>query len=576
MRNIIKSVLNWLSKHKVISLIIALVFIGIGGWWYTSANKTAGKVSYVTSPVKKGTIVVSISGSGQVSASNQIDLKSKVSENVVYVGVKNGQQVRAGTLLMEFDTTNTQKAVRNAQLNLDNAKLALQKLAGDNSTAAPLNKQQAQDNLAKAYNDGFNTISNTFLDLSAMITDLDSTFFKNINSNPQDINYYINYIKSYYSNKVSGANNYADSANAKTYLDKANTDADNANNAYQKAHSAYDKNFYDYKLISRNSDATTIESMMNETYVTTQDISDAVKNINTLIQFYLDTLTAQSLAANSVATSQLATLNTYTGKINTDLSNLLSVQDTIKNNKTAITNSDLDLQSQNLSLRQAENALTDAKDNLANCYIYAPFSGIVANVVFNRGDAVSAGTVALTLITNQSITKIPFNEVDITKIKVGQKAVLTFDAIDALTIAGQVSQIDTLGTVTQGVVNYNVELVFDASQTEVKPGMSVNASIITDVKQDVLTVPNSAVKTAGGLSYVQVLVNGQPQRKTVQTGLVNDTDTEITGGLLEGENVITQTITSSVATGAQSTSSIRIPGITGGGGGGFGGGRGGN
>ena len=130
-------------------------------------------------------------------------------------------------------------------------------------------------------------------------------------------------------------------------------------------------------------------------------------------------------------------------------------------------------------------------------------------------DAASPSTTAVTLITNQDITEIPFNEVDITKIKVGQKATLTFDAIDGLSIVGQVADIDTVGTVTQGVVNYNVKIIFDASGSQVKPGMSVTASGITNVKQDVLTVPNSAVKTSGGISYVQVLVNGQPQQKMV-------------------------------------------------------------
>jgi HlyD family secretion protein len=96
--------------------------------------------------------------------------------------------------------------------------------------------------------------------------------------------------------------------------------------------------------------------------------------------------------------------------------------------------------------------------------------------------------------------------------------------------------------------------------------MSVSAAIITDMKQDVLFVPNSAVKQQGGEAYVEVMVNNTPERRTVTTGLTNDTATEIVSGLAEKEQVVTQTTTtSSTSTNTSgSTSAFRIPGIGGG------------
>lgn len=169
------------------------------------------------------------------------------------------------------------------------------------------------------------------------------------------------------------------------------------------------------------------------------------------------------------------------------------------------------------------------------------------------------------------MAEISLNEVDVAKVKVGQKVTLTFDAISDLTIAGDVSEIDTIGTVTQGVVYYNVEIVFNTQDSRVKPGMSVSSAIITDMKQDVLLVPNSAVKSDNsGQQYVQMLQNNVPVNQTVETGFSNDTMTEITSGLKEGDKVVTQTITASTATTAttQTTSQnrstgggIRIPGL---------------
>ena len=112
-----------------------------------------------------------------------------------------------------------------------------------------------------------------------------------------------------------------------------------------------------------------------------------------------------------------------------------------------------------------------------------------------KGQTISSGTSAITFITQSDVTSISLSEEDITKIKLGQKAVLTFDAISGLTVAGQVTEIDTIGTVSQGVVSYNVQITFDTQDSRIKPGMSVNANVITNVEQNVLTVPNSAVKT---------------------------------------------------------------------------------
>jgi len=551
-------------RHKFISGVIIVAVAGGAYFWYASAHTATGKTTYVTTPVTKGSIVLSVSGSGQVSSSDQLDLKSKVSENVTYVGVKSGQKVRAGALLMSFNTVDAQKSVRDAKIALANAQLSLDKLTQSGSVTLPQSKQQAEDNLAKDYNDSFNTISNVFLDLPGMMTGLDDILHgTEITKNTPNIGYYTTTNQGY---------NQTDENQLAQYKVSAE-------DSYQKALAAYNQNAADYKLISRASDTSTIESMLQETYQTSQDISDAVKQMTNLIQLYEDIFTRLQFTINPIATTHLAALSTDTSKINTDISNLVNTTASIKSDKDAIATADLNAQSQdlsvqqqNLSLQQAQNSLADAEANLANCYIYAPFNGTVAVVNFNKGDAVSSGAVAVTIITPQSITKIPFNEIDISKIKEGQKATLTFDAIDSLTLVGQVTAIDTLGTVTQGVVNYNVTVAFDAQNTLVKPGMSVTASIITDVKQDVLTVPNSAVKTAGTQKYVQVLVDGAPVQKNVEVGLSNDTDTEITSGLNEGDNVVTQTITSTAAKTATPTTSsaIRLPGITGGGGGGGG------
>jgi HlyD family secretion protein len=201
----------------------------------------------------------------------------------------------------------------------------------------------------------------------------------------------------------------------------------------------------------------------------------------------------------------------------------------------------------------------DAKEKLADYSLRAPFDGTITGITIKKGDAVTSGTSIATLLTPQKIAEIALNEVDASKISLGQKATLSFDAVDGLSLTGKVSEIDALGTVSQGVVTYTVKITFDAEDARVKPGMSVSAAIITDVKQNVLMVPNSAVKLSGDARYVEVptvpvatdatanvsgiVFNEPPREQSIQMGISNDTSTEIISGLQEGDQIIVRTIT---------------------------------
>jgi HlyD family secretion protein len=197
-----------------------------------------------------------------------------------------------------------------------------------------------------------------------------------------------------------------------------------------------------------------------------------------------------------------------------------------------------------------------------------------------KGDSVSSSAIA-TLISDKNIADVTLNEVDIAKIKLGQKATLTFDAISDLSLTGVVIDADTLGTVSQGVVSYSVKIEFDTQDSRVKPGMSVSVAIITDVKQDVLMVPNSAVKSDSAGNYILipndstnftanstgVILPVAPNSKTIEVGLANDSMTEIISGVNEGDLIVSRTITTSTTstTNSQSNSTQSLFGGSSGG-----------
>ena len=530
----------YIVAHKIISSVLLTIIIGLGYWGYGKVTSTTGQTRYVLSQVAKNTIISSVASSGQVSALNQVAINPTVSGTLIRVNIKPGDKVAAGQTLFVIDDTNAQKSVRDAEISLQNANLSLQKLQLQNSDTS------LNTTLVKAYDDGFTSTSNSFLDLPSIMDGLTNMFFK---SDPK-INgqLYLNW----YAQQVGQA----DQTDALTFQQNLNT-------SYQLALTAYNANLADYKTISRGSDSTKIETLINETYNTTKLLANAIKDANNYIDFVNSSMQKYNFNTPSIIATHKASLNTYTSQVNSHLSDLLSAQTTITNDKNAFPSNDLSTQSAQISIKQAQNSLLDAQQTLSDYYIKAPFDGVIASVPVIRGDNVGSGTTLGTIITSKELATITLNEVDVAKIALGEKATLTFSAVPDLTITGQVAQIDSLGTVSQGVVNYGVKISFDTSDSRIKPGMSVDAEIITKVAQNVLVVPNSAVKTKGGVSYVQMFdtalpapttgVQGSvsavaPKNQTVEVGISDATSTEITSGLKEGDEIVTKTITSTTAT----------------------------
>jgi multidrug efflux pump subunit AcrA (membrane-fusion protein) len=196
-------------------------------------------------------------------------------------------------------------------------------------------------------------------------------------------------------------------------------------------------------------------------------------------------------------------------------------------------------------------------------WIVAPISGTITALNVVNGDDVTSP--AATIIDlNAFEASITVAEADISAVKVGQKAVITFDALTDLTLTGKVTSVDYTGTNTSGVVSYAVEVTPDVPNEKVRGGMTVSVSIITDVATDVLAVPASAVKTAtDGTSYVQVLgTDGLPTNVTVETGMTTDSYVQITSGLTEGQSIIVSTTRSgsTTATTARSNQNILLDG----------------
>jgi len=131
-------------------------------------------------------------------------------------------------------------------------------------------------------------------------------------------------------------------------------------------------------------------------------------------------------------------------------------------------------------------------------------------------------------------------EVDVSKVKVGDRVLITLDAFPRKEFFGEIIHIDSAETIVDGVVYYKVKSTIDTKDTNIKSGMTADIIIITDSKEDALIIPRRAVIEKEGKSMVRIPVNGDFQEIEVETGLVgSDGNIEIISGLKEDDKVIT-------------------------------------
>ncbi|PGS51211.1 efflux RND transporter periplasmic adaptor subunit [Bacillus sp. AFS041924] len=172
----------------------------------------------------------------------------------------------------------------------------------------------------------------------------------------------------------------------------------------------------------------------------------------------------------------------------------------------------------------------------------APVTGTITSLSVKSGDSVqSSATVAHMTNYSSLETTISVDELDIPKVKVGQSVKITASAFEGETFDGTVMKVSNEGTSTNGVSTFDVTIKIKNPKS-LKIGMSTEASILIQSKENALYVPVEAVYKNGDEKYVLVptSTNDSTQstkKVTVKTGITNDTSVEITSGLTEGEFV---------------------------------------
>jgi HlyD family secretion protein len=201
--------------------------------------------------------------------------------------------------------------------------------------------------------------------------------------------------------------------------------------------------------------------------------------------------------------------------------------------------------SKDATVASFEAAYETALVNLDKAVLRAPAGGVIKEVNYKTGEVLgsTATTSFARMISYDFVLEAKVSESDIAKIKLDQKANLTFDAFDPdEKFIASVASIDPSATVVQDVVDYVVKLAMDKDDMRFKDGMSADIDILVFEKDNVLAIQERAIKDVNGKKVVQILEEGKPVDREVKTGAKGDGGMiEIISGLKEGELVITST-----------------------------------
>jgi HlyD family secretion protein len=524
----VTTLIGFMNRTRFFVAALAIVALVLGTLIYRDmfvpSKNAASALNIYT--VARRTVTASITGSGNVEPQAQANVNFKVAGTLTAIDVTVGEHVSAGQTLATIDSSPQQAALAQAQANLATAAANLQ------SVQTPLTSNQVtqlQDNVTTALQ--------TYNDTVAQVNLINSQDAGQVASDQSQL----------------AADQQALSFNLTYQNDLLQLNNDKA--AYQAA------------LATFKGDATcqgvafasySPQCLSEFTAVSSAQI--AVTNDQNKLNVDAAQVNADQSRLNVDTAKQQSDRVSGQRSVNQAVASLTSARDQLKTQTESKPNQIASAQAQ---LASAQAALLTAQQNLNYTTLVAPMDGEVNTINGVVGETVAPGggntseapgsqaplpsaavSNAFMVIGNVSGMEvvIPFAESDASRVAFNQDAQVTFDAVSNLTISGHVIAVASASTVSSGVVNYYATITLNQTNKALKQGMTANATVTVSKVTNAITVPNLAVTHLGEQAYVLVYAGGQQTQTPIETGVVGDQFTEVTGGLNDGEQVVIPTV----------------------------------
>lgn len=554
-------------RNKVIAAIVILALLAGGGWWYAKKKKSSAAATgdrIIETQVRKGDISVTISGTGPVASMNGVSVKSNQSGTVSQIMVQDGAKVKAGQVIMVLDNPNLVASLNQAQLDVENARDSLDNLLHPLSTSVQsqqLKVQAARLTLKQRQQDADNL--SVKAPANGIIASVGSTVGSNVTANQLLFTIYDDSNPTFV---VGLSQEAAADVRVGGKVQVNLTGFGTVNGIVETSGSAATPG-------SGNRDATVpVTIHLAPAYgvrpgmvgTVTFDANSLWHEMPYVVQGNgsIKNETTEVRAQVAGTLSQLGKDNNGNDlkegdRVNAGYVMAILSSDSVMNSLDQAKN-DLSVQEQNLTnlldpsqdpgdtLRlskqkadQAAITLTSRQSDVADLQVKAPVDGIVSSITPRVGDRISTGQALFRVADYGGMqVTISVDELDIAKVKVGQTANITLDALPGKNYTGKVIKVNPEGVYKNDIANFDVTVQFDKPDG-LMAGMNASVNVVVTNRPGVLYVPAQAVTVRQGKAYVrQKGADGQPVEKEIQIGIRTSTQVEVTGGLNEGDHII--------------------------------------
>jgi multidrug efflux pump subunit AcrA (membrane-fusion protein) len=474
--------------------IVVVLVIAIG---QLGASSSSARTEEETVTAESGVVQSTVTGTGNLEPVTDEDVNFQTSGTLTHVYVKSGEKVKKGQLLATVDPTSAKLTLSEARATLASSKTALTKAEDSDSSSTSASTEVTHDTDFVSYSPKKSTSAGTetkTVTVTAPATTSSSTTTSSAQTTPTN----------------SAASTTTTSASATTPAQTTTTSSAN----------------------SPGSSGTSTTGSSSQGTSTTTTTSSA------------GTIAADKLA---VYTDEQAVQTDKTALAETRLR--APVSGTITSLEDLTAGDSVSSATDSTAASSSDTSSSDSTDSGSGS-----LGGTTSTSTSASTSSSSSSEFAeITSLHRLSMT-VAFDESDISKVKVGQAATVTLDALTGVELAAKVTAVSSLGTESSSVVSYDATLTLQQHDARVKPGMSASAAVIVSQGQGV-TVPNDAVTGTGTLGTVTEQVGGKSVSKQVIVGLRGDSRTLIVSGLKAGTQLIVKTTLPSASSSAATTTS---------------------
>jgi HlyD family secretion protein len=542
MKKLLKSKLFWL-------VVIILVAFGI---WVSISLGGVDETAYTTETAQTGALIQTVTATGEVESSNEIDLNFKTSGRLTILNVNEGDKVQSGQVLASIDTSGLSAQVSQYRANVSAAQADLERIkAGSSVEEIDISREKVSksrsdlNSLMSKRNNETETLRETVLN------SLNNSVFTAIVALDEVYNHLINddTTRNLQLNNSSLFNDLAsDYIKVKSKLENSNdivslANSEKSDSSITSAANALGGVLTDLNKFLDKAFGVADTIIVNAFY--TQASKDAIKSDITTQQ---STNNASLISIQSSKSNLINTIDSYASQIQSAES-ALAIAEAELNLVTAGPRS-FDVNSAQAKVAQAQAQLNKSLADLRDYNILAPINGTVTEVNFNLGEQTSVAVPVVKMLSTEKFEiGVDIAESDIAKIELADEVIIELDAFgsDQLFV-GSIVFIDPAQTVISDVTYYRTTVSLESNDwtDKVKPGMSADVTITTEEKDDVLYIPQRAVKIREAIlgevpeKYVEVLVDGAIKEKVIKIGLRGDNGlVEVLSGISTGDMVVT-------------------------------------